>query len=87
MLSELLNDIIDFSKIEAGKLELAAEPTDPADLLAGVADMLRPQAEAKGLYLRVEALPSKRDAGRSGLGRPPIRCACARLCSTCWATP
>ena len=55
MLSELLNDIIDFSKIEAGKLELGAEPVEPADLLAGVADMLRPQAEAKGLYLRVEA--------------------------------
>ncbi|MBO9543163.1 ATP-binding protein [Caulobacter sp.] len=55
MLSELLNDIIDFSKIEAGKLELATEPVEPADLLAGVADMLRPQAEAKGLYLRVEA--------------------------------
>jgi PAS domain S-box-containing protein len=54
MLSELLNDIIDFSKIEAGKLELSAEPVAPAELLAGVADMLRPQAEAKGLYLRVE---------------------------------
>jgi PAS domain S-box-containing protein len=58
MLSELLNDIVDFSKIEAGKLELSAEPVAPAELLAGVADMLRPQAEAKGLYLRVEA-PSK----------------------------
>jgi len=65
MLSELLNDIIDFSKIEAGKLELAIEPVDPAGLLTGVADLLRPQAEAKGLYLRVEA-PSKADEG--GLG-------------------
>ncbi|ATC26076.1 response regulator [Caulobacter vibrioides] len=55
MLSELLNDIIDFSKIEAGKLELSAEPICPAELLRGVADMLRAQAEAKGLYLRVEA--------------------------------
>ncbi len=54
MLSELLNDIIDFSKIEAGKLELALEPVDPADLLRGVADMLRPQAQAKGLELRIE---------------------------------
>jgi PAS domain S-box-containing protein len=54
MLSELLNDIIDFSKIEAGKLELALEPVDPADLLRGVADMLRPQAQAKGLALRIE---------------------------------
>ena len=54
MLSELLNDIIDFSKIEAGKLELALEPVDPADLLRGVADMLRPQAQAKGLELKIE---------------------------------
>ena len=55
MLSQLLNDIIDVSRIEAGKLELAPEPTEPAELLRGVAEMLRPQAEAKGLYLRVEA--------------------------------
>ncbi len=55
MLAELLNDIIDFSKIEAGKLELNVEPADPAQLLHGVVDMLRPQAEAKGLWLRVEA--------------------------------
>ncbi len=54
MLSQLLNDIIDVSRIEAGKLELADEPTEPAELLRGVAEMLRPQAEAKGLYLRVE---------------------------------
>jgi PAS domain S-box-containing protein len=55
MLSALLNDIIDFSKIEAGKLELSTEPVCPVELLHGVADMLRAQAEAKGLYLRVEA--------------------------------
>ncbi|HJV43549.1 ATP-binding protein [Caulobacter sp.] len=56
MLSQLLNDIIDFSRIEADRLELSVEPTEPAELLAGVADMLRPQAEARGLYLRVEAV-------------------------------
>ncbi|PIB93774.1 hybrid sensor histidine kinase/response regulator [Caulobacter sp. FWC2] len=65
MLSELLNDIIDFSKIEAGKLELGSEPVDPAELLAGVADMLRPQAESKGLYLRVEA-PRRGEKGELG---------------------
>ncbi|MDI1364859.1 MAG: ATP-binding protein, partial [bacterium] len=57
MLSELLNDIVDFSKIEAGKLELAPEATDPAALLRGVADLLRPQARQRGLYLRVETPP------------------------------
>jgi PAS domain S-box-containing protein len=54
MLAELLNDIIDFSKVEAGKLELAPEPTDPAALLRGVADLLRPQTRQNGLYLKVE---------------------------------
>jgi PAS domain S-box-containing protein len=54
MLAELLNDIIDFSKVEAGKLELAPEPTDPAALLRGVADLLRPQTRQRGLHLKVE---------------------------------
>jgi PAS domain S-box-containing protein len=57
MLSELLNDIIDFSKIEAGKLALDPEPIDPAALLRSVADLLRPQAQQKGLTLTVTADP------------------------------
>ncbi|CAN5218388.1 ATP-binding protein [soil metagenome] len=52
MLAELLNDVIDFAKIEAGKLDLSPEPIDMAGALEGVAGMLRPQAEAKGLWLR-----------------------------------
>ncbi|HET9160224.1 MAG TPA: ATP-binding protein, partial [Caulobacteraceae bacterium] len=55
MLSELLNDVIDFSKIEAGKLELNPEPLDLAACAESVADMLRGQAEAKGLWLKCEA--------------------------------
>jgi signal transduction histidine kinase len=54
MLSELINDILDLSKIEAGQMQLSPEPTDPAATLRGVANMLRPQAEAKGLALEVE---------------------------------
>ncbi len=54
MLAELLNDVIDFSKIEAGRLELAPEAIAPADLAQGVVELLRPQAEAKGLDLRLE---------------------------------
>jgi two-component system, sensor histidine kinase len=57
MLSELLNDIIDFSKIDAGRLELAAEAVDPAAIMAGVVDLLRPGAEGKGLYLRAAPAP------------------------------
>ncbi|MBP8246891.1 MAG: PAS domain S-box protein [Phenylobacterium sp.] len=56
MLAELLNDVIDFSKIEAGALVLAEESIDPAALVQGVARLLRPQAEAKGLELKLEGL-------------------------------
>ncbi len=57
MLSELINDILDLSKIEADQMQLAPEPTDPAATLRGVANMLRAQADAKGLSLTVEADP------------------------------
>jgi signal transduction histidine kinase/CheY-like chemotaxis protein len=52
MLSQLINDVLDFSKMEAGKLELAPSPTDPVEVTAGVINLLRAQAEDKGLYLR-----------------------------------
>jgi PAS domain S-box-containing protein len=68
MLSELLNDIIDFSKIEAGKLELHAEPIDPAAVLRSVADLLRPQARQKGLTLTVAV-----DPGIGWVGADPLR--------------
>jgi PAS domain S-box-containing protein len=55
MLAELLNDVLDFSKIEAGRLELACEAIDPAQLAQGVARLLRPQAQAKGLQLELES--------------------------------
>jgi signal transduction histidine kinase len=54
MLSELINDILDLSKIEADQMQLSPEATDPAATLRGVANMLRPQAEAKNLTLTVE---------------------------------
>jgi CheY-like chemotaxis protein len=55
MLSELINDILDLSKIEAGQMQLSPEPTDAAAALQGVGNMLRPQAESKGLSLEIEA--------------------------------
>jgi PAS domain S-box-containing protein len=55
MLQALLDDVVDFSKIEAGRLELAKEAADPAAIIEGVVKMLRPQAEDKGLALRLEA--------------------------------
>ncbi len=55
MLAQLINDVLDFSKMEAGKLDLAPIPIDPAALADSVAALLRPQAEDKGVYLRVSA--------------------------------
>jgi PAS domain S-box-containing protein len=58
MLAELLNDVIDFSKIEAGRLELADEAIDPRGVVEGVVRLLRPQADGKGLLLRLDCDPN-----------------------------
>jgi PAS domain S-box-containing protein len=55
MLSTLLDDVIDFSRIEAGRLDVTREAVDPSALATSVARLLRPQAEQKGLELRVDA--------------------------------
>ena len=52
MLSQLINDVLDFSKIEAGKLELSPAATDPAAVVEGVLNLIRPESDAKRLYLR-----------------------------------
>jgi signal transduction histidine kinase/CheY-like chemotaxis protein len=57
MLGQIINDVLDFSKMEAGKLHLSPIPTDPALILDSVAALIRPQIEAKGLYLRITAQP------------------------------
>ena len=54
MLLTLLNDVVDFSKIEAGRFELSREPTDPRAVVEGVVQLLRPQAEDRGLALTLE---------------------------------
>jgi CheY-like chemotaxis protein len=57
MLGQIINDVLDFSKMEAGKLDLAPVATDPAAILDSVAALVRPQAEATGLYLKLEIQP------------------------------
>ena len=56
-LMALLTDILELSKIESGVLELAREPYNPAALLHHASALLTPQAEAKGLTIRVEVAP------------------------------
>ena len=55
-LLRLVNDTLDLARIEAGRLQLDDAPFSPRSLLADVALLLRPLAEAKGLAfeLRIE---------------------------------
>jgi PAS domain S-box-containing protein len=55
MLTAILNDLLDLSRIEMGALELAIEPADASSVVGGVAQLLRPQIESRGLYLRTYA--------------------------------
>ena len=47
----LINEILDFSKIEAGHIDLAHAPFDLAALVEGVAELLGPRAQGKGLEI------------------------------------
>ncbi len=53
-LLQLINDILDLSKMEAGGMEAEFEPIQLAPVLEEVRDMLLPQADAKGIDLRLE---------------------------------
>ncbi|SFL70279.1 hybrid sensor histidine kinase/response regulator [Rugamonas rubra] len=68
-LLSLINDILDVARIEAGKVTLLVEPVRCQELVAEVADTLRPLAAQKGLALEVElaAQPISVDTDRRAL--------------------
>ena len=68
MLSQLINDVLDFSKIEAGKLDLSPVATDPVAVVEGVLNLIRPQTDAKSIYLR-----SRCDLGMGPAEIDPVR--------------
>ncbi|WP_169517185.1 sensor histidine kinase [Azohydromonas australica] len=53
----LTSDVLDFSRIEAGEFKLKAVRFELAPLLQEVCALVRPQADAKGLELRLDAAP------------------------------
>lgn len=53
----LINDVLDLAKIEAGRTEIERAPFDLADLIDGIANMMRVRALEKGLQLLVVQAP------------------------------
>ena len=53
-LDKLMRDLLDLSKIEAGESDPTLEPVRPRDLIAVVANELRPQIETKDVGFQVE---------------------------------
>ncbi|MCL1878937.1 MAG: ATP-binding protein [Defluviitaleaceae bacterium] len=51
-LLSIVNDVLDFSKIESGKLEIIEDDYSPEHLVSGVCNIIRIQAEEKGLAFR-----------------------------------
>jgi PAS domain S-box-containing protein len=56
-LLSIIDDILDFSKLEANKVELEAVLFDPAQVVAGVVDLVRAAARNNGLALHSYASP------------------------------
>ena len=54
-LSAIISGLLDISRIEAGRIELYRDRIRLPELLEGLAQMMRPQAEARGLRLLYEA--------------------------------
>ena len=50
-LLEVINDVLDTAKIEAGRMELSAADFDPGEIVTQCLDVVRQQAESKGLGL------------------------------------
>ena len=54
-LLEMINELLDMAKIEAGRMEVNIEQVSVGDLIEGLVGIMRPQAQAKSIELRVVA--------------------------------
>lgn len=57
-LLRLIDDILDFSKIEAGHLELEKQPFSLEEMAEGLAELLAPRAQQRGISLSTVIDPS-----------------------------
>jgi signal transduction histidine kinase len=48
----LINDMLNFAKLESGQVEFRLEDVEVAPLLEGLADLIMPQVQSKGLHYR-----------------------------------
>jgi two-component system sensor histidine kinase/response regulator len=53
-LLSLIDDVLDLAKVESGRIAVVLEAVDPVSLVREVAEVVRPLAAGKGLYLHVE---------------------------------
>lgn len=67
-LLELINDLLDLAKIEAGRAELRLATVSIKDTAEGLANLIRPQAEKRGVELKIKVQPNlppaETDAGK-----------------------
>lgn len=57
-LLELINDLLDLAKIEAGRMELRLATVSIRDTAEGLTNLIRPQAEKRGVKLRLRVQPN-----------------------------
>jgi signal transduction histidine kinase len=57
-LLDLINDLLDLAKIEAGRMEVNVAPVSVADTCEGLLNLMRPQAEKRGITLRLKVDPN-----------------------------
>jgi len=57
-LSQMTTDFLDMAKLESGRMRFAKESFDLPELLAECAEVVRPQAQGRGLTLSLPALPT-----------------------------
>jgi PAS domain S-box-containing protein len=55
--TNLVNSLLDLSRIMSGKLHLDMKPQDLAPVLSSSVDIIRPEAEAKGLRIDLDTIP------------------------------